>query len=71
MGCLTFQCNRIGDGLTFNAEKVSKGLSIFASVVCEVNIKFLNIKQEHIFLNEYNNYTDYVDIESNVKWFIN
>ena len=70
MGCLNIQCNRIGDGLSFEAEKIGRGLSLSASIICEVSIKFLTIKQEYIFLNEYNNYTDYVDIESNTEWNI-
>lgn len=59
MGCLNVTSKRCGEGLR-----------IEASMVCTVNIRFVKLSKEYVWLTPYNGYRDDIDISSNVKWEI-
>lgn len=82
MGCITVNCNRvgngiraqcsrIGNGMDVSCNRIGNGLIVNASLVCSVNLSFyVRASKKYLFLTPENNNTDYVDIISNVKWDI-
>ena len=70
MGCLNITAERIGCGLDVQGLKAHGGLLVSASMVCEVNIKFVKVSKTYIWLVPANQYSEDVDVLSNVNWSV-
>lgn len=79
-GCLDVSVGRIGDGINAIAERIGEGigfsvmrigggLSVACSIVCNVNTSnYVRVEPQYLWLTPANDFTDDVDVISNVVW---
>ena len=82
MGCLSVHIARVGEGLSVSSDRVGKGLDlschrigkgleVSCGLVCSINTdSVLRVQPKYIFLMESNNYTEDVNVISNVQWHV-
>lgn len=66
-----FSLSEAETSVTLNPSRVNKALNIICTMICSIEDAFyMEVEDKLIWLTEYNDYSDDIEIRANVKWII-
>lgn len=69
---LAMMVSRIGEDIAMKTSRIGEDMVITCSIVCNVSTTdFVRVKPQYIWLMPSNDFTDEVDVISNVVWHVN